>query len=460
MKMVHGLNLRWLWQFQRQGVITTIMLKQPLVLLACLAALIYYIFARTGIMAMVVATLAGMNLIAYLWARSMALHVSARRQLHYTAFQVGDEFEEHIRLTNNSFLPVLWAEFHDHSNIPGYSVSSVRSTGGNSVIQWRAHTLCRQRGLFLLGPCELTTGDIFGIFQVQQQYLDRQEIVVYPPLAPLPPELLPHASATGSHQQLRQPLPAETIHANTTRPYVRGDPLRRLHWRSSARHNDLYVKVFEPESSSNTWLVPDFDASVQVGNGPDSSIETLVILTASLASQLLQEGLPVGLFTCTPEPHAVLPRTGRPHLWTILRALAPLQAAPGQPLRSTLSQSRALIPRRDLLVILTASLDLEWAHHLHMIHRQRSGGAGRVHTRVILLDPASFAPEESQSFSPSLSGNLLAQLASLNIHASLLRRDDIHPVLGAFGTLRRWEFKTLGTGGIYVRQSPRQVEVA
>ncbi|HSV85411.1 MAG TPA: DUF58 domain-containing protein [Levilinea sp.] len=460
MRRIRRLNFRSLWQFQREGVSITIILKQPLVPLAFLAALIYYIFARTGIMAMVVATLGGMILIAYLWARSMALRVSAGRRLHYTAFQVGDEFEEHIRLTNDSYLPVLWAEFHDHSNIPGYSVSSVRSASGNSVTEWHAHTLCRQRGVFLLGPCELTTGDIFGIFQVQQCYLDRQEIVVYPPLAPLPAELLPHASSAGSHRQLRQPLPAETINANTTRPYISGDPLRRLHWRSTARRNALYVKVFEPETSSNIWLVPDFDASVQAGSGPDSSIETLVILTASLASQLLQEGLPVGLFTCASEPRAVLPRTGRPHLWTILRALAPLQAVPGQPLHNTLSQSRLLIPRRDLLIILTSSLDLEWALHRGMVHRQHSGGAGRQHARAILLDPASFASGETQSTTSPSSGKLLAQLASLGIHASLLRREDIRPVLGAFGTLRRWEFKTLGTGGIYVLQSPRQADVS
>jgi hypothetical protein len=54
---------------------------------------------------------------------------------------------------------------------------------------------------------------------------------------------------------------------------------------------------------------------------------------------------------------------------------------------------------------------------------------------------------------------LLGELASLGIQTSLLRREDIRPVLGAFGTLRRWEFKTLGTGRIHVRQAPRQAEM-
>jgi uncharacterized protein (DUF58 family) len=459
MRTIRSFRIQSLWEIKGDGVETTIVLKQPLVPLAFLAAFIYYVIARTGIMAMTVATLGGILLVSYLWARSMARHVSAERRLRYTAFQVGDEFEEHVHLSNNAHLPVLWAEFNDHSNIPGYTVSSVRSAGARSATVWRARTLCQQRGRFLLGPWELTIGEIFGIFQVQQRYLDRKEIIVYPPLAPLPPELLPHTSSVGSHRQLRQPLPAETISANTTRPYVAGDPLHRLHWRTTARRNEMFVKVFEPEASSNIWLVPDFDASVHVGRGPDSSVETLVILVASLASQLLQERLPVGLFTSTGEPHAVMPRAGRPHLWPILRALAPLQAAPGQPLENTLTQSQSLVRSGDLLVILTPSLDLEWALHLKTIFNQRSGRPGRQHTKAILLDPASFLePGEGRAAGQIPSQDLLGELASLGIHTSIIRRDDIRPVPGTFGTLRRWEFKTLGTGRVHVRQAPREAE--
>jgi uncharacterized protein (DUF58 family) len=460
MRKIRSFRIRSLWEFQRDGVETTIALKQPLVPVAFLIAFIYYLLVQTGIMAMAVTTLGGILLVSYLWARSMATHVSAERRLRYTAFQVGDEFEEHINLTNTSTLPVLWAEFSDHSNIPGYTVSSVRSAGGKSAIEWRARTLCQQRGRFLLGPWELTIGEVFGIFQVNQRYLDRKEIIVYPPLAPLPPELLPHTHSVGSHRQLHQALTAETINANTTRAYVSGDPLRRLHWRTSARKNDLFVKVFEPEASSNVWLVPDFDAAVHVGDGPDSSVETMVILVASLASQLLQERLSVGLFTSTGESSVVLPRTGRPHLWPILRALAPLQAVADQPLTKTLSQARTLINRSDLLIVLTPSLDLDWALHLNAIFSRHWSGGGRQHAKAILLDPASFAPPGETRTSSIPSQQLLGGLTSLGIHTSVLRRDDIRPVLGTFGTLRRWEFKTLGTGRVHVRQAPREVDPA
>jgi uncharacterized protein (DUF58 family) len=457
MRKIRSFRIRTLWEIKRDGVMTTIVLKQPLVPAAFLAAFIYYLLVQTGIMAMAVTTLGGILLVSYLWARSMALNISAERRLRYTAFQVGDEFEEHITLNNRSSLPVLWAEFTDHSNIPGYTVSSVRSAGGNSAIEWRARTLCEQRGRFLLGPWELSVGEVFGIFQVNQRYLDRKEIIVYPPLAPLPPELLPHTSSVGSHRQLHQALAAETIHANTTRPYVSGDPLRRLHWRTSARKNDLFVKVFEPEASSNVWLIPDFDAAAHVGQGSDSSVETLVILVASLASQLLEDRLSVGVFASAGEPCVVLPRTGRAHLWQILRALAPLQTIPDQPLIQTLTQARTVVDRSDLLIVLTPSLDLDWALHFNAIFSRHSSGGGRQHAKAILLDPASFAASDVPS-GRIPSQQILGEMTSLGIHTTLLSKEDIRPVLGTFGTLRRWEFKTLGTGRIHVRQAPRQAE--
>ena len=50
--------------------------------------------------------------------------------------------------------------------------------------------------------------------------------------------------------------------------------------------------------------------------------------------------------------HTVLPQAGSAHLWTILRALALVQATPDRPLASTLIQARSIVSLRDSSVIL------------------------------------------------------------------------------------------------------------
>ncbi len=442
-----------LFRFERPDCTVTLEFRQWPLLAAFLAALLWYLLAPGRVSAASTAGLGGMLLFSYLWARIMALNLSGKRRLHFSALQVGDELEEFVSLRNKSALPVLWAEFIDRSDIPGYTVTSVRAADAGSSSEWRAHTTCTRRGIFTLGPWELHAGDPLGLFRVRQVYHQAEEILVYPPLAPLPQSLLPHRSSVGDHRPLHQLLAAETISVITTRPYVPGDPLRRIHWRTTARRNNPFVKTFEPEASSTVWLLADLDQTVQLGEGNQSTTEKLIVLLASLSAQLLQDHLSVGLFTCaalTPggraAPQMVMPQPGQPHQWEILRALAPLQPAAAQPFEDTLARAAPLVSAQDLLVAVTPSLDGKWPPRLgELIQARGARGA-----EALLLDPRSFGgPGSAEAFLPFL--------ADLGVAGHVVRSEDIQPISASYGELSRWEFITTGTGHVVARKKPRAV---
>jgi len=438
-----------LWHFEGlDGHQAVIRLRQPILPIVFLVLLLWYIAAPTNVIIMSVGMLGGLLIVSYIWARKMAANVVCNRKLHYTAFQVGDELEEFVTLTNHSNLPVLWAEFKDHSSIPDYTISSVQATGGGSTTEWRARTICSRRGVYSLGPWEVQMADPFSVFSVHKYYEQREEVIVYPPLAAIPRHLIPRSSAVGSHRPLYQPLSAETTNAVQTRAYIPGDPLRRIHWKSTARHESLFVKVFEPESTSSIWLVPDLDAGVQLGEGSQSTLEMGIILIASLAARILEERLAVGLFALGAQPQIVVPQRGRVHLWSILRALSFLDVLQGESFSETLSQARSVIPDHDLLIAVTPSLSVDWSNALHHVPGNRRSG----YTQAILLDPPSFGGSGNSKL-------LLPGLLELGVDASLIRREDIRPILGAHGALRRWEFTSFGTGRVHVRQVPRLAEV-
>jgi len=425
--------------------VVTLALRQRLPLAALAVVLVWYLAAPSEVTAIGLAALGGFLTCSFLWARAMARQVTARRALHYTALQVGDEIEEIVTLSNASVFPAAWAEFRDQSNLPGYTVSSVRTADPQSELTWRAHTLCTRRGTFTLGPWEMRLGDPFNIFSVQQIYTQRQEILIYPPLAPLPPHLLPHAAAMGTHRPLHQPVPAETIDAITVRAYVPGDPIRHVHWRTTARRQAPFAKVFEPEASSTVWLIPDFDPAVHAGSGIDTTEEMMVLLTASLAAQLLKMHLSVGLLACTDTLKVVPPRAGSMHLWSVLRALAPLHpVAGGATLSYTLAQARPLITVGDLTVVVTPSVTGNWPAALRQL-THRGGGA-----EALLIDPAAFGGQGQVEAARTA-------LMELALTANIVRRGDLRPAAGAYGALRRWEFVTLGTGRVVARQRPREM---
>jgi uncharacterized protein (DUF58 family) len=375
----------------------------------------------------------------------MARQVAARRKLIFAAVQVGDVLEEHLSLENRSPLPVLWAEFIDRSNLPGYTLGSVRAADPASTVNWRASAVCARRGLFTLGPWELRLGDPFGIFRVRQVYAAQHELLVYPPLAPLPPQLLPNNSLLGDHRRLRQPVHAETLSATTTRRYAAGDPLRHIHWPTSARRDALYTKIFEPEATSTVWLVPDLDPQVQLGQGADSTEETLVLLMGSLADHLLRRGLSVGMLAQAESVHVLRPQAGRGQVWPVLRALAPLHATSPFALGPALARLGPSLPVRDRVVVITPSLDTHWTQAL-------AGAAHRTGIEAIVLDPESFGGLGHAEAA-------VQALADQGVAARALRRGELQAASGALGALRRWEFRTLGTGRVVARQTPRGIAV-
>ncbi|HPH96944.1 MAG TPA: DUF58 domain-containing protein [Anaerolineaceae bacterium] len=441
-------RIRGLWQYRQPGLSAALRLTPTgwLASVLLLGGLLFWLARRDAVMGTLLVVLLLLWSGAYLWARAMMRQVRGRRALRYLAVQVGDVLEEELGLANRSLLPVLWAELVDHTPQPVYALHQVRLVDGRSVENWAASTVCARRGVYTFGPWEIRMGDPLHFFQISQIYEDRREILVYPPLAVLPPHLLPRRKRTGDALSLRLPLAAETINAGGTRPYVPGDPVRHIHWRTTARRNALHVKNFDPEASTRLWLVLDADAAAQVGEGNGGSFEVLATLTASLASSLLNERLSVGLFAGS--GLAIPPRPGKAHLWNILHALARLEPQ-ALPLEATLAQTRALVSERDSVIVLTASLQAEWRTALRTLARGARGGP-----QVLLLDPASFVHPAARG-----QAGRAAQLAALlqrdGVRAAVIARQQIRVISGSYGQLRRWEFTSFGTGRVVVRRTPR-----
>ncbi len=439
------------WRQTLEDGAVEIRLQQPVILVILIGLLFLYIVWPIKVVVICLVTVAGIILSAYGWVRSLADHVHATRRLRYAAMQVGDELEENICVQNTGWLPVLWIGIEDHSDFPAYSIGVIRALDTSSKAEWRVNLICKQRGVFSLGPWEWVSGDPFGIFTVQRNYTKAQKMVVYPPLAVLPDEFLPRGKQVGDIRSIYQPWVSDSVQVSQTRPYQPGDPLRRIHWRTTARHQNPYVKVFDPEVASRIWLIPDLDPAVHSQNQSedwqDSSEETMILLMSALASRLINDQRAVGLLAGIDPPCIVLPQRGPAFLWTILSELAPLHTTQPVNLAEVLTSTRNLISARDLVIVVTPSLESDWMFNL----AQMTHSFGEREAWAFLLDPTSFG----------LGGNPKAaqeQAAALGITTRMVRRGDIQPQVGGMGNLRRWEYLTLGTGRVVVRNRPRLAE--
>ena len=387
-------------------------------------------------------------LLLFLLVVAFLLSLIGLRQLHFDRrtralrAEVGSYFDERVVVENRSWIPKLWLEIEDQGSHPEHTASFVVSLGPFGRFVRPVHTLCRQRGVFQLGPVFAESGDPFGLFRQRRQIDGVSTLVVYPIAVDLPTfGRLPGALSGGALQGQR--VQFTTTNVSGVRDYRPGDTFNRIHWRSTARQRQLMVKEFELDPFSDVWLVLDLDRDAMAGSGPESVEEYAVTACASLAKYLLNEGRSVG-FIC--QGQVLTPDREMRQLLKILEVLAFARPVTGRPLDVMLAGEQQRFGRTDVLVVVTGSVQTGWARELRHLHIRG------VNASAVFVDGGTFerAPVGTtirvsgttvRTTSPATPSrdttNVLGALAAARVPTYVVRRGDslqqalASPVLGA-----------------------------
>lgn len=329
--------------------------------------------------------LGGAWLVSYLWARSLACGLELSREMRFGWAQVGDQLRERFTLANRGWAPTTWVAILDHSNLPGYSVSTVRGIGERASMHWFEEGVCDRRGLYTLGPTSVETGDPFGFYSVCLEYPTSVTMMVMPPIVHLPSLEVAPAGRVGEGRHRTQVL-EHAVSASSVREYLPGDSLRSIHWPITAHRNKPFVRTFDSTPSSDWWIFLDMNRHVQAGEGQQATEEHAVILAASLADRALRMGKAVGLATHGEDLTWLAPRLSADQRWQILRALA-LVCSGEHSLARLLASTQSALKQRSGLVIITPDVEGRWLDSV--AHLMRRG----VVPTVLLLDRMSFGGE-------------------------------------------------------------------
>lgn len=156
------------------------------------------------------------------------------------------------------------------------------------------------RGIYEIGPMRMRVADPFGMLALNRTFTKTTSLVVIPVAEPLPPIQLGGAWS-GSGDNRPRPFSTGSAADVTVREYRRGDDLRRVHWRSTARVGDLMVRREEQPWQSRCTLFVDNRSGSHRGSGPDSSLERAITVAASIAVHLADLGYQVRLVSADGE---------------------------------------------------------------------------------------------------------------------------------------------------------------
>jgi uncharacterized protein (DUF58 family) len=355
------------------------------------------------------------------WALTSLYGIRLSRSARSLKASVGDVLEENFEISNPTFFPHLWLEIANETSLPSASGSRIVTLlKGHQRRFYLARTWLTRRGAFSLGPTILRAGDPFGLFKVKREIPASKSIVVLPMLIniaefPSPPGLLPGGKA------IRRKSMDVTPHASGVRDYVTGDPIKSIHWASTARRGRLMVKEFEQDPQAEVWLVLDTQAGIHheqphVQNVdwldgvifrrkpqidlPPSTMEYGVTITASLAHYFIQQRRAIGLVS-EGQVLTVIPaeRSDRQEN-KILETLAFVSDSGRLPLAGVVEAQAKFLPVGSSVILITPSVSPEVLLAVDELQRRN------LHPLVILIMVDSFGgPRGSEKLVQSLLEN-------------------------------------------------------
>lgn len=296
-------------------------LAAGLTTLACSLVLAQAPLARIGVLVV------ALPLISLLMVSGMRHRLSLERTVDPEVVPVGTTALVSLAVTNDARRPTGVLQLTERlpdalGTAPRFVLGSL---WGRATRTTHYRVSSQVRGHFTLGPMTAAVTDPFGLVEQRRTFHSATPLVVTPRTVPLPAIPLSGAWSGGGENRPR-PFATGSAEDVTVREYRRGDDLRRVHWRSTARAGELMVRREEQPWQSRATVLLDNRAHRHTGRGPGSTFEAAISAAASIVRHLGERGYGVRLATASgPESggfHDQGPGAATPRL---LEALAGLE---------------------------------------------------------------------------------------------------------------------------------------
>lgn len=374
-------------------------------------ALLIGLFTGRQILFQIASVAFAVIILARTWSWTAVEHIRIMRQTRTYQSPSGQMLDESFIVSNDGWLPKLWLEVEDQSQLPNHASSHVVPfLQIRGKYRWYVKTQCYYRGVYQLGPLSVKSGDPFGLFHAKKQVAATSHILVYPDTFPIYRFRLSSNLLSDDHLT---PQPTHFVTANISgvREYVSGDSFNRIHWRTSARKDQLMVKEFDIDTLPDVYLFVDFSTNSlyeapdvhrldNVGpiipggfvGLPPSTEEYTVTIAASISEYFSRSRRPVGFVAYTPERvHHAISR-GEQQLNRIKQTLTYARSLSNYSLAQMLNLELDNFARRNLsLVIITSSTQTDWIARLEVLKYRG------VKTTCIVIDPRSFGADKSNA---------------------------------------------------------------
>ncbi|MEV4676921.1 DUF58 domain-containing protein [Actinomadura sp. NPDC049382] len=237
--------------------------------------------------------------------------LACARRLEPARLPVGRESRVDLRLENVSRLPsgLLMVEDRVPYALGGRARFVLERIEPHGSRQLGYRIRSDVRGRYRVGPLTVRLADPFGMVELVRSFSLSDTLTVTPAIVPLPHSRLSGAW-TGGGDSVARAVSAAGEDDAAPREYRHGDDLRRVHWRSTARHGELMVRREEQHFQSSGTLFLDTRRTAHWGEGLSGTFEQAVSATASIGVHLVRTGMSLRYVTDAGEALPAAPSEG------------------------------------------------------------------------------------------------------------------------------------------------------
>ena len=184
--------------------------------------------------------------------------LSIRRRVSATMVAVSEPVEVRLEFENLAGTASPTVRIHEQVSGAGDARFNLAPVPGGSTAAGTYRLQAARRGVLEIGPTLLEDTDSLGLALRRHTFDTRTRVVVHPMIERLMAPRLPVGGDLSVPIDFRRrSLGLQSEEFDVLRPYIEGDDLRHIHWRSTARLDELVVRRFQPSRPGRLTVVID-----------------------------------------------------------------------------------------------------------------------------------------------------------------------------------------------------------
>lgn len=245
-------------------------------------------------------TMLFMLLASYLYLRIIRSAFDVEIMCTETVLSTGASSNVLTKIKFDIQLPVPYVEIRSDAFAAGkYGYSGfVRDTTWDENIWIEDDIKFCQRGVHSLDNVYVKVSDLFHITSFEKNINTGIKIKVYPRIYKIKPLALSGIDIYREASDLKsQSEDQHTI--RDVRKYREGDSLKKVHWKLSAKQDDLYVKNLDTISGEEIVLFVDMNKKNYFFDNNGAVEENIIDFSASIINQMIRRNLNIKIFLNT-----------------------------------------------------------------------------------------------------------------------------------------------------------------